>query len=187
MQIVRKSFISLILSCKVRKNTALLLCTTNRAGTEHKLHFLPKHPARAKLAAINNKKWLWHGWMFGLKMELMACADLVGGTKEKSCLFPGLIWYYKSYETLSKYLHYTSAVPQPFFLLIAANLALAVFLGWKWSLWHVPAWLAVQNIKAIFFLALHVSINDMKHFRTFCITPQPCHSHFCCWLLPIWT
>ena len=22
--------------------------------------------------------------------------------------------------------------------------------------------------------------------ETVCITPQPCHSHFCCWLLPIW-
>ena len=26
----------------------------------------------------------------------------------------------------------------------------------------------------------------MKYFRTVCITPQQCHSHFCCWLLPIW-
>ena len=26
-------------------------------------------------------------WMFGLKMELMACADLVGGTSEQSCIF----------------------------------------------------------------------------------------------------
>ena len=30
-------------------------------------------------------------WMFGLKMELMACADLVGGTTDQSCLFPDLI------------------------------------------------------------------------------------------------
>ena len=22
--------------------------------------------------------------------------------------------------------------------------------------------------------------------ETVCITPQPCHSHICCWLLPIW-
>ena len=26
--------------------------------------------------------------MIGLKMELIACADLVGGTMEQSCLFP---------------------------------------------------------------------------------------------------
>ena len=77
-------------------------------------------------------------------------------------------------------------MPQPFLLLLAANLALAGFLGWKWSLWPVPTWLAVQRSKAVFFLNLHVSINDMKHFWTVCITPKPCHSHFWCWLLLIW-
>ena len=30
-------------------------------------------------------------WIFGLKMELMACAGLVGGTTEHSCLFSDLI------------------------------------------------------------------------------------------------
>ena len=30
-------------------------------------------------------------WMFELKMEFMACAGLVGGTKEQSCIFPDLI------------------------------------------------------------------------------------------------
>ena len=29
--------------------------------------------------------------IFGLKMELMACADLVGVTTEQSCIFPELI------------------------------------------------------------------------------------------------
>ena len=51
----RKYFISLILSNKVRVKTALLRCTSNQVGTDHKLHFQPKHPAWAKLAAINNK------------------------------------------------------------------------------------------------------------------------------------
>ena len=83
-------------------------------------------------------------------------------------------------------LHHTSAVPQPFLLLIAADLALTVFLGWKWSLWHVPAWLEVQRSKSLFFLILYDIINDTKYLRTVCITPQPWHSHFCCWLLPIW-
>ena len=101
-------------------------------------------------------------WIFGLKMDLMACANLVGGTTEQSCLFPDLIWYYQWYETLPKCLHHPSAVPQPFLLLIAANLVLARFLGWKWSLWHVPAWLAVQRSKSVFFLTLYDSINDMK-------------------------
>ena len=68
-------------------------------------------------------------WVFGLKMELMACADLVGGTTEQSCLFPDLILYYTFYEKLPNFLHHNSAVPQPFLLLIATNLALAGFLG----------------------------------------------------------
>ena len=38
-----------------KKNTALLRCTANQDGTGHKLHFQPKNPAWAKLAAINNK------------------------------------------------------------------------------------------------------------------------------------
>ena len=124
--------------------------------------------------------------IYGLKMELMACADLVGGTTDKSCLFPDRIWYYQWYETLTNCLQNTSSVPQPFLLLMATNLALTGFLGWKWRLWHVPTWLAVQRSKAVFFLILYDIINDMKHFRTVFITPQPCHSHFCCWLLPIW-
>ena len=61
-------------------------------------------------------------WIFGLKIELMACVDLVGGTTEHSCIF----------------------------------------------------------------LALYDSIKYMKHIWNFCITPQRCHSNFCCWLLPIW-
>ena len=119
-------------------------------------------------------------------MKLIAYAGLVGGTTKQSCIFPDLIWYYQWYEIILNCLHYTSAVPQPFLLLIAANLAQARCLGWKWSLWPVPDWLAVQLSKAVFFLIFYDNINDMKHFRTFCITPQPCHSHFCCWLLPIW-
>ena len=55
MHTVRQYFISFILSYKVSKKTAFLCCTTNQAGTGHKLHFQPKHPARAKLAPINNK------------------------------------------------------------------------------------------------------------------------------------
>ena len=125
-------------------------------------------------------------WIVWLKMELMVCAGLVGSTMEQSCIFTDIIWKYQLYETLTKYLHLTSAVPQPFLLLMAANLVITGLLGWKWSLWPVPAWLAVQRSKAVFFLTLHDSTNDMKHLRTVCITPQLFHSHFCCWLLPIW-
>ena len=55
MQTVRNSFISLILSYKVSKKTDLLCCTAKKGRTDHKLHYQPKHPASAKLAAINNK------------------------------------------------------------------------------------------------------------------------------------
>ena len=90
-------------------------------------------------------------------MELMVCSDLVGGTTEQRCIFTDLTCYYKWYEILLKFLHLTSAMPQPFWLLIGANLALAGFLAWKWSLWPVPAWLVVQRIKAFIFLTLYDS------------------------------
>ena len=50
-----KSFISLILSYKVREKTAVLCFTDKKSGTGHKLHFQPKNIAREKLATINNK------------------------------------------------------------------------------------------------------------------------------------
>ena len=58
--------------------------------------------------------------------------------------------------------------------------------GWKWGLWPVPTWLAVQQSKAVFSTTLYDSINDMKLFWTISIAPQPCHSHFGCRFLPIW-
>ena len=125
-------------------------------------------------------------WILGLKMDITACANLVVGRTEQWYLFTAIIWYYKWYETLPNCLHYTSAEPKPCLLLMVANFAPAGCLGWKWSLWPVPDWLALQRSKAVFFLTLYDSINDMKHFWTVCITPYPCHSHFCCWLLPIW-
>ena len=106
-------------------------------------------------------------WMFELKMELMACAGLVRGTKEQSFIFPDLIWYYQWYETLPNCLHHTSAVPQPFLLLIAANLAQAGCLRWKWSLWPVPTWLAVQKSKAVFLLTLYDSIKAVFFLKLY--------------------
>ena len=41
-------------------------------------------------------------WIFGLKMELMACADSVGVTTEQRCLFPDLIWKYQWYDTCKR-------------------------------------------------------------------------------------
>ena len=56
-------------------------------------------------------------------------------------------------------------MPQPFFLLIAANLALAECLGLTWSLWPMPAWLEGQRRKAVFSLTLYDSINYIKYFQ----------------------
>ena len=142
------------------------------------------HFSRATAIFVVCCCWFDPSWFFGLKMELMACAGLVGDTTEQICLFIDLKWYYKWYETLLNCLHHTSAKPQPFLLLIAANLALDGFLGWKWSLWPVPTWLAVQQRKYVFLLTLYDIINDMKHFWTVSITPHPRHIHFfvveCC-------
>ena len=88
-------------------------------------------------------------WIHGLKMELIACADLVGGTTYQSCLFPDLIWYYQWYETLPNFLHHTSSVPQPFLLLISTNLDQAGLLYYQWyetlpnSLHHTAYWLSL--------------------------------------------
>ena len=46
-------------------------------------------------------------WIFGLLMEFMVCAGLVGGTKEQSRLFADNTWYYIWYEELPSCLHHT--------------------------------------------------------------------------------
>ena len=74
----------------------------------------------------------------------------------------------------------------PFLLLIAAKLSLTGWLDWKWRLWPVPTWLAVQRRRAVFLMTLYYSINDMKYFRINTIAPQPCHSRVCWVLLQIW-
>ena len=112
--------------------------------------------------------WFQFGpsWIFGLKMELMVCDGLVGGTTEQSYLFPDFIWWYQWYEILSNCLHYTSALPQPFLLLIGTNLTQAVFwaehgayvlyrLGWWYNRaklyfsWHYMIVLMVWNTSVI--------------------------------------
>ena len=84
-------------------------------------------------------------------------------------------------------LNYTSAMSQPFGSLIAANLAQAWCLGWKWSLWPELTWLAVQRSIAVFFFTLFDNINDVTKLRPVCITPLWWYSHFCCWFLTNWT
>ena len=107
MQTVRKYFISLIISCKIREKTALLLCTVNQVGTGHKLHFQPKHTARAKLAVINNKN--------------------VCDAAEVWCRQLGSVSYHLYYNIRSGKIQLCSVVPP--------TKSAQAILGWKW-LWH---------------------------------------------------
>ena len=91
-----------------------------------------------------------------------------------------MIW--NTYELYASYLSRATAI----FVVDCCQFGPSWIFGLEWSLWPVPAWLEVQRIIAVFFLTLYDSINDMKYWQTVCITPQPCYSHFCCWLLPIW-
>ena len=134
------------------------------------------------LVAANLAQAGFLGW----KSILWPVPNWLAVQRSKTGFFLTLYDSIKDMKYFWNCLHYTSAVPQPFLLLIAANLALAGCLVWKWSLWPVPAWLELQQSKAFCFLNLHDVINDIKHFLNVCITPQPCQSHFCCWLLPIW-
>ena len=131
----------------------------------------------ANLALTGFLGWKWSLWPVPTWLAVQQI---------KTVFFLALYYSMNDMKYFLNCLHHTSALPQPFLLLIGANLALAVFLGWNWSLWYVLAWLEVQRSKAVFFLALYVIINYMKYFLNVCITPQLCHSHFCCWLLPIW-
>ena len=89
----------------------------------------PSHLSPATAILVVDCCQFGPSWIFGLKMELMAYAGLIGSFTEQICLLPEITCYYQLYEMLQNCLHYTSAVPQPFLLLIAANLALAGCLG----------------------------------------------------------
>ena len=55
--------------------------------------FAPLYRQPIPATAILFVDWCQFGssWTFGLKIELMACAELVGGTTEKICIFTDLI------------------------------------------------------------------------------------------------
>ena len=113
----------------------------------------------------------------GLKWSLWHVPDWLAVQRSKAVFLLTLYVSINDMKYFPNCLHHTSSVLQPFLLLIAANLAQARFLGWKWSLWPVPDCSAVQRSKAVFFLALYDSINDMKYFRN-CLhhtsaVPQP--------------
>ena len=123
-------------------------------------------------------------WSFGLKMELMACVTWLAVQRSKDVFFLTL------YDSINNMKHFWTVciTPQPchsHFVVDCCQFGPSWFLVWKWSLWHVPTWLAAQRSKAVFFMNLYYIINDIKHFLTVWITPQPCHSHVYCWLLSI--
>ena len=72
------------------------------------------HLSRATAVLVVDYCQVGPSWIFGLKMELMSCAGLVGGTMEKSWIF------LTSYDSINymkyfiKCLHHTSTLPQPF-------------------------------------------------------------------------
>ena len=47
----------------------MIRCTANQVGTGHKVNFYPKNPARAKLAAINNKNGCGTAKMIGRQLK----------------------------------------------------------------------------------------------------------------------
>ena len=111
----------------------------------------------------------WLGWRYnGSKMSFSSYYTIVAMIWNTSELFPS-------------HLSHATAM----FVVDCCQFGPSWIFCWKWSLWPVPTWLAVQRSKAVFFLTLYGNINDMKHFWTVSITPQPCHSHVCCWLLQI--
>ena len=84
----------MIISYAISKKTALLCCTANQSSTGHKLHFQPKHPARAKLAEINNKNgcgtaevWCRHlgsilyNWYYHIRSVKIQLCSVVPPTK----------------------------------------------------------------------------------------------------------
>ena len=55
----------------------------------------PSHLSRVTASFVVDGFQFNPSWMFGLKMELMVCADLVDGTMDQSCLFPDLTCEYQ--------------------------------------------------------------------------------------------
>ena len=68
-------------------------------------------------------------WMFGLKMELRPVTAWLVVQWIKAVFFMTIYDSIDDMKYFQNCLHHTSAMPQPFLLLIAANLALAEFLG----------------------------------------------------------
>ena len=51
----------------------------------------PSHLSRATVIFVVDGCQFGPSWISGVKIELMVCADLVGGTTEQICIFTDLI------------------------------------------------------------------------------------------------
>ena len=132
--------------------------------------------------------WWYNGAKLSFSWRYMI-VSMIWNTSKTVCITPQpchshfccwllLIWPYLDVYTINDMKHFLT-------LYITPHPASVCFHPSK-KKGSVPAWLAVQRSKVVFLLTLYYSTNDMKYFQTVCITPQQCHSHFWCWLLPIW-
>ena len=130
------------------------------------------------------------GWKWSLRPVPTWLAILRSKAIFLLTLYDSKNWF----EILLKCLHYTSAVPQPFMLLIAANLALTGLLGWKWSLWPVLAWVEVQRSRAFFsWTYMLVSmiwntpeLSALQHSHDTAIFVVDCCQFGPSWMFPVW-
>ena len=116
-------------------------------------------------------------WIFGLKIELMACAGLVGGTTEQGYLFPELICYYKWYEILLIFFELQLSPATAIFVVYWCLFGPSCIFGQKMELMACAVLVGGTTEQGCLFRNLYVIINDMKNFWYFCITTQPCRTY----------
>ena len=102
-------------------------------------------------------------WMFGLKMELMACPDLVGGTTEQICFF--LTLYYtindmKHFRIFSSNMSHATF----FFVVDCCQCGPSWLFGLKMELMACPGLVGGTIVQGCILIIFYDSINGMKHF-----------------------
>ena len=104
----------------------------------------------------------------------------------KGAFFPTLYDSINDMKYFWKCLHHTSAVPQPcccWLLPIWPKLDFWVENGSYGLFRHDWRYIGAKLYFSSPYMIVSMIWNTSE---TVCITPQPCHSHFCCWFLPIW-
>ena len=111
-------------------------------------------------------------YMFGLKMELMACAGLVGGTTEQSCILPGLIWYYQWYEILLKLSSSHLSRATAIFVVDCCQFGPIWMFGLKMEIMGCAGWEVMVTVRN-YFISLILSYKDRKNrYFVYCTTNQ---------------